>query len=399
MTEPAPFVELRMKGQRFDHPGMPVEALSELVAYRELLVEVAKALFLRNNPGRQRVPKGFVERLRLRLRRVDEGSALPVLERLDTDAEGFFPREDEFVVARRLIEAAISSVASEDTLPSDFPEDVVGYFNRFGRSLLPGDSIELREPGHERGAVYTANVRRRLLLSRSSTYRVNANLLGRIVEIDAEDSAFNLRTLTNNVVRCHFESELFPFIRNALLPDGAGPAVRVSGEAVLDRIDKVVRMEVTEAGYADEADEASDTLDFDGDAEGIPPQRTFRAIPRQSDPAAKVNRRIDELESLGPGWLDGEGEPPAQEVLAHLRQLALVLAAPTHPPVRIYPTPEGGVQLEWTNGTHEYSIEVHADLSAYVVQVDTATDDLRERLYKSLNEESLTNILLGGVTV
>ncbi|MEU4472200.1 hypothetical protein [Micromonospora sp. NPDC023888] len=398
MTEPEPFVELRMRGQRFDHPGMPVEALSELVAYRELLVEVAKALFLRSHPGRQRVPKGFVERLRLRLRRVDEGSALPVLERLDTEAEGFFPRDDEFAVARRLIEAAISSVASADTLPPDFPEDVVGYFNRFGRSLLPGDSIELREPGRERGAVYTANVRRRLLLSRSSTYRVNATLAGRIVEIDAEDAAFNLRT-SNSVVRCHFESELFPFIRNALLPDGAGPAVRVSGEAVLDRIDKVVRMEVTEAGYADDADEESDTLSIDADPADIPPPRTSATIPRQSDPAAKVNRRIDALESLEPGWLDGEGEPPAREVLARLRHLALVLAAPIHPPVRIYPTPEGGVQLEWTNETHEYSIEFHPDLSAYVVQVDTASDDFRERLYKSLDDESLTNILLGGVTV
>ncbi|OKI42291.1 hypothetical protein A6A27_13320 [Micromonospora sp. CB01531] len=86
-------------------------------------------------------------------------------------------------------------------------------------------------------------------------------------------------------------------------------------------------------------------------------------------------------------------------MLARLRRLALVLAAPIHPPVRIYPTPEGGVQLEWTSGTHEYSIEIHPDLSAYVVQVDTSTDDFRERMYKSLDEESLTNILLGGVTV
>jgi hypothetical protein len=67
------FAKLRLTGGRFEGDGMPVEALVELVAYEQLVVGVAKELFRREHSGRQRLPRGFAERLQLRLRTVERG--------------------------------------------------------------------------------------------------------------------------------------------------------------------------------------------------------------------------------------------------------------------------------------------------------------------------------------
>lgn len=87
---------MRLTGSRFGQPGMPVEVLPELAAYRELVATVARELFLRRNPGRQRVPRGFTESFQLRLERVDKGSTIPVLERVSPESVPFSEFDDFF---------------------------------------------------------------------------------------------------------------------------------------------------------------------------------------------------------------------------------------------------------------------------------------------------------------
>jgi hypothetical protein len=70
-----------MTGARFDGGGMPVEAAPELAAYRDLVISLAEELFRQRNPGRQRLPARFEDRLQLRLETVEQGSAVLVIER------------------------------------------------------------------------------------------------------------------------------------------------------------------------------------------------------------------------------------------------------------------------------------------------------------------------------
>jgi hypothetical protein len=363
---------------------MPVEALAELVSYRELVLEVAKEVFFSRHQGRQRLPRGFRDRLQLRLSRVEAGSAIPILERVSTEEQdAMLPREDEFTAARELIERAIIAVARGDSLPRAFPADAVGYFNRFGRTLQEGESIRLSRPGARRVARYTSAVRRELLLSRERTYRSNREAIGRIVEIDAEASTFTLRTLGREAVMCHFESELFSFIRGVLQPDGAGPVVLVEGEAVLDDRDKILRMHVAEAALDDDPEEVWDQIQREAPPRVIPPDVPQRALSPEvegSDSArVRLLLRLHELESLRDGWLDGKGRSPAAGVIRALRAIADKLTAEGLPSIRLYPTPEGGVQMEWRSGGTERSVEVKADLGLYAVELDTATGEARER--------------------
>jgi hypothetical protein len=73
---------LRLTGSRFEGDGTPIGALPELVAYQELVGRGGQGSLSRLHPGRQRMPRGFTDRLQLRLVSVEQGSAIPVLERV-----------------------------------------------------------------------------------------------------------------------------------------------------------------------------------------------------------------------------------------------------------------------------------------------------------------------------
>jgi len=74
--------------------------------------------------------------------------------------------------------------------------------------------------------------------------------------------------------------------------------------------------------------------------------------------------RLLELETLSAGWLDGAGLPPALPALRNARALLV--------PPRLYPTPEGGVQAEWTIGSYEFAVTFEPDgsMSALLVETD-----------------------------
>lgn len=63
--------------------------------------------------------------------------------------------------------------------------------------------------------------------------------------------------------------------------------------------------------------------------------------------------RLNELERLQDGWLDGDGIAPTDDAL-HGAYTLLITA-------RIFPTPEGGVQIEWTNRGREQSVRFSPD--------------------------------------
>ncbi len=75
------FATLIFKGGRFQGAAMPLEALPELAAYRELVLAVAKAIWQGDHQERQRLPKGFERDFRLVMLGVTEGSTVPQIAR------------------------------------------------------------------------------------------------------------------------------------------------------------------------------------------------------------------------------------------------------------------------------------------------------------------------------
>lgn len=361
------FTRLRLTGGRFDGQGIPVETLVELAAYRELVLGVAKELFRTAHPGRQRVPPGFAERLQLRLRTVEGGSAVPVLERVA--ATGTLPAaDDDFTHARDVIEDAVIAVAGGADLPSAFPRSALVLFNRFGQTLRSDEAIELCPGSATSGATYTRDVRKRLVLNQRRNFQEEVEDIGWVSGVDADHMSclIRLRMGPPAAVPAPLDEVTFAAAKEALEPKGEGPPVRVSGIGVFDADQRLIRF-----------DSIHDV-----------------SVLEDADDLARLDHRFDELAALHAGWLDGEGVAPDAVVLDRARHILAELLNFDVPRPRVFPTPEGGVQAEWDVAGREISVAFEPDGTLYAVSANLASGQTEEPELAADNVEQIARLLL-----
>lgn len=367
MLSPDPFARLRLTGGRFDGEGMPVETLVELAAYRDLVVGVAKEIFRVRHPYRQRVPRGFEDRLHLRLRKVEEGSAIPVLERAAPEGTLLAP-DDEFTHARDLIEDAVAAIDAQAPLPDAFPSDALVLFNRFGQTLRADEAIELRRGTATAGPRYTPEVRKALVLRQKRTYQQEVQDFGWVLEVDAQRMSclVRLRMGPATPIPAPLDEVTFAPVKEVLEPNGEGPPVRISGVGVVDTDRGLIRLDsIHDVSLLDEPEDL-----------------------------ALLDDRLDELASLEPGWLDGEGVRPDAVVINRARRILADLMSFEVPRPRVFPTPDGGVQAEWTVGDHEISVTLEPDGKLYAVSVNVASGHTVEPELIADDAEQIAHLLL-----
>jgi len=365
-----PFARLRLTGGRFDGEGMPVEALVELVAYRELVVGVANELFREAHPDRQRVPRGFADSLQLRLQRVESGSAVPVLERVQD--QQLPSLDDEFTRSRDVIEEAVAAIEGGGPLPEVFPRDALILFNRFGQTLRPDEGIELRRGSASSGPRFTPDIRRSLVLTQRRTYLQEVDDVGWVTEMDADRMSCRVRLRFGPTVpvSAPLDEITFAPVKEVLEPNGEGPPVRISGVGVFDADRGLVRFDsIHEVAFLDDAEELS-----------------------------KLESRFSELVSLREGWLDGEGVPPDIVVLRRARRVLADLLDFDVPRPRVFATLEGGVQAEWSVEGHEVSVTFEPDGTLYAISVNRAAGTSDEPTLALDDPERIAQFVLRQVS-
>lgn len=354
MTDPTneeEFAAPVLHGKRFDGHAIPLDVLKELETYQRLIVEVAKALFLQRHTDRRRVPKGFESRLRLSLRQVESGSAMPVLlrSRADvlSDQVALLPADaDEFEAARDLISEAVTSVNDGTSLPRRFPRHLLGRFNQFGRSLYADESIELRVSRKVRGPSYNQAVRKKLVLMEERSVSSPVEVEGRIYEADVEKGTFHVDLGDVRVAGCftkEFESQIV-----VALKEHDNLKVRLTGTGRFDGQDRLEKIEeLDDLAFVEEG------------------QLTM----------LDLQTRIGELKELQTGWFDGDqGERLDQDALDKVHRILAALASQEDLPIPyLYPTVEGNLRAEWTLGTWELSGEI--DLTNGVTELDAVDAD------------------------
>jgi hypothetical protein len=347
-----PFARLRLIGNRFDREGMPVETLVELAAYRVLIVGVAKELFRQAHPERQRVPRGFEARLQLRLKTIEEGSAMPVLEREVADGE-LLAAYDEFTSARDVIEHAVAAVADGQQLPDGFPRGALVLFNGFGQTLKPGEAVELRGGSAMGGPHYTPDVRRTLVLHSRRSVQQEVDDIGWVSEVDGDRMTCLIRLRTSpasTAVAAPLDELTFSAVKDVLEPRGEGPPVRVSGVGVFDADQRLIRFDaIHEVSVIEEAEELR-----------------------------RIDERIDEMTALKPGWLEGEGRQISALSIEKARRVLPDLLGRDVPRPRIFPTVGGGVQAEWILADTEVGVTFEADGAVYAIIVNLSTGEAEE---------------------
>ena len=94
-----------------------------------------------------------------------------------------------------------------------------------------------------------------------------------------------------------------------------------------------------------------------------------------------VPAQLDDLRNLKDGWYDGYGKAPSHEGLDWLAHKFMLEYPDTLPRPYIYPTPEGGVQMEWSIGVYDVSLELDIskqtgdwhNLNMRTIEADTRT--------------------------
>ncbi|HUL68582.1 MAG TPA: hypothetical protein VLW55_28590 [Burkholderiaceae bacterium] len=189
-----PLASLRFEGPRFENHALDVDCVGELAAYKRLVLECAKALWFRNHPDRERLPKGFEDELVIRFSEIRDGSALVPLTRvlLQDQAELSLGVRDEFDVAASLIDDAIASAALDELLPKELPANVIPFFEEFGRSLRSDEVVHVRARNSAHEVAYTAQARKRLAEWTMSSYEDRIDVVGEVSMANVRGGSFAL---------------------------------------------------------------------------------------------------------------------------------------------------------------------------------------------------------------
>jgi hypothetical protein len=296
---------------------LPLDVLSDLSAYESLLIELAKRRHIQVFKKR-RAPKIFSV-AHLAFIGVEEGSAVAALalETADETKPGSAPTAKFdlyqcFDHARDLI--AECSALPGGELPAEFPVELVRHFNRFGRSLKDGESLELSRKCQVAPAVLTQAQRQLIVQSGKVEFEIEVSLTGTICEADWAENTFRLRLdVDGSQVTIPAPKELQPLIGRH------GGKVRdklfVKGLASFDSAGNLKRFISTHS--------AEISINHD------------------------IAVRFDEISQLDDGWLDGHGLSLDSDPLALIAS-RFIDGYPGDLPIPfIYPTPESNLLLEW----------------------------------------------------
>ncbi len=323
------FLKPRLVGKRFDDHTIPLELLRDFAVLEEMIIEMAKWSYLKKNTERQRVPRGFANGVSLRLRAIEQGSAVPEFI-YEIDQESMFPTIENYLEEARIsVISAISAAENDDEITEYMPANLLAYFDRFGRSLQDDEVIEFSIPNDdEKKARLNKATRKKLVLaSKVSEVTNEVTLRGTIPEADQAKMTFELQIVGGSKVNAPISVEYMGTVLDAFRGYKQNIKVLLRGIGKFSRYEKLLAVESIE--YIN----ILDPLD--------------------------IPSRIEEFRSLKDGWLNGEkGLIPSEEDLSWFSDAFESYFVDDLILPYLFPTPEGGLLLEWTIGDHDMSLEV-----------------------------------------
>jgi hypothetical protein len=351
-----PFLEPRLIGDRFQGHAIPLEFLKDFAVLEELITEVAKWKFMQGHSGRKRAPPRFTDGIALKLTGIEDGSARLVIDLL-VGASSLFPvgHESYFEEARDAVINAIGAAEQSRSITEHLSEEMLSYFDRFGRSLRNGEAIEFTTANIPVPVRLTRETRRKLVASSKIKELTEEHTVrGAVPAVDRGRMTFEIQLEDGRKVHSPVDAQHLDTILKALIEYESGTRILLQGVARYDR---------------------------NGRLQG------FDSIEHVSilDPL-DLSARLDELRSLKDNWLEGQGLAPPHAGIDWLSR-----AFDQHYPddlalPYLYPTAEGGIQAEWSVEPNEITLEI--DLTTHQgmwLVLNTRTDTEQSDAF-NLNE-------------
>ncbi|MEU9956678.1 hypothetical protein [Streptomyces sp. NPDC050982] len=294
---------------------------------------------------------------------------VPVLERATADSDALFDDTDAgiFDEARILIQDTLRSIQSGSGIPRTFPPHALREFSRFGRSLQDGEFIEF-DSGSPSAAIYSQPVRRLIHeQARLERFEIETLTSGQVVSVNAEKGTFDFRLTGGKSVPGRFSSDdIVADLRQYLDRSTMAPTVAVNVVAI--------------QSIGGETIEIQDILSIEP------------VLP------AEWSERLVKLQALEKGWLDGVGKEVSRKLLREVESLLLEFLDVQVERPYIYPTEEGGVQLEWpfTRGEVTVIVLPGDKVDAYAFSKEDSQEFAKQFHWRQLEE--ITDFVTWGIT-
>ena len=328
-------IQPRFVGKRFEDHTLPLEVVKDLFAYEDLLVALAKDIYIKENADRKRVPRGFSKGFSINIKDVEKGSTKPLMVMLLAGAPLFnnISNGTYFEKAHHKVMEALKANERGDSITDYLEPQFIKHFNRIGKSIKENEFIEFEPDSTTEKAKLDKNLRLKMLKQdpKFEKYSDSFSIYAYVSAMDKGRKTFGLETIEGESVTgiSYNDSGLKELITTAFSGyDDRSKKVLVTGTADFDKDDRITG--ITEV---DELD-LLDTFD--------------------------VGARIEEIKLLNDGWYDGEeGLAPSNEGLNWLAEkLFEVLPMEELQSPAIFPTIEGNIDLDWVKGNHDLSIEI-----------------------------------------
>lgn len=344
--------QLKYVGTRFDGARLPVDVLSDLPAFRDLLAAFAKDEWRALNADRKRLPKGFDKSLAFDLVAVEDGSAVPVLDwnRATAQAQlpGFTDELQDVVEASFRDIVALIDGAGNNLFPQSLSSEHVRALNRLGAGLRDNERIEFPNTEGANGkVVFLDTYRRKNLITRvRETYQARFEstgiILGTIANPDTRYGGHvEVQTTEHGIIKVPLDRER---LRHEF--DGNIDAlVQFELQIELDNMDKYRNViEVHDIVLIDAG--------LGADLE-------------------RCRNRLANISKLADNWDNEGGAPVRLEAVAAAGSL-LSKRPSLSRAYKIYPTEDGGVLFEFEANGWDYSIAFAPEGSAemYGIQIN-----------------------------
>lgn len=321
------FLKPRFVGERFDHHSLPLDILKDLAVLEDLITEVAKRKYLDDNPGKQRVPKGFTKDIAFNLTGIEEGSAIPSIEIQPSESSLFPPYFSYFELARESIADGIDAAYNNDDIVPFLTSSELTYFDKIGRGLKEGEVIEFPTPKRQKPSKLTKESRKRLVMASSKEkFTDNVTLRGYVPELDQSKMTFQIKTIEEDNFTAPVPEQHYETLMKAFNGFKDQTKVLIEGEGLFNKKQRMTGIEsISHISILDARD---------------------------------IPSRLAEFKKLKDGWLDGVGKAPDKTKLSWISDFLDVHYPDDLELPYFYPTESGGIRAEWENDNYDISLDI-----------------------------------------
>ncbi len=185
---------LSFSGQHYDAGVVDAAVFVELLCFQKILTEMAKSVWKKQNPERERLPRDFDDRTRFVFRSVESGNTVISLgvPQNSNQILPLFGYSDD--VIKKAVELTYNTFVAADCgriLPSDVPRDLIPSLSRLGGNL-PGDAeMQFAAPKREMRPV-SLEARWMLKSLVGDPYEDEIEITGRVLEADVRKRRFQV---------------------------------------------------------------------------------------------------------------------------------------------------------------------------------------------------------------